>query len=231
MSRDGWAPPAPLLSPQHEESDDGQFSDATTIDFASRTKGPAGHRVAGRPDRPHRGTRPLARRLRRTGCGRRSLLIGDFVWHDRNGSGRQDDFEEGVPGVKVSLLDVDEQPVDVDPVITDAQGEYRFDDLACGEYVVKFDTGSDGGSLTSAKAGDDRAVDSDPATRGDTHVGWTDPVVVTEDDNTDLTIDAGILAEYPECSIGDFIWSDENGNGLQDEGEPGIPNVTVEAAE
>jgi hypothetical protein len=28
-------------------------------------------------------------------------------------------------------------------------------------------------------------------------------------------------------SIGDFVWSDRNGNGIQDVGEPGIPNVTV----
>ena len=28
-------------------------------------------------------------------------------------------------------------------------------------------------------------------------------------------------------SIGDFVWNDLNGNGIQDAGEPGIPNVTV----
>ncbi len=156
--------------------------------------------------------------------------LGDFVWHDRNGNALQDDFEEGVPGVTVTLLDVDEQPVGVEPEISDAQGKYQFDDLACGEYVVKFDTNSrDGGSLTGTKAGDDPTRDSDPAQRGsDTHVGWTDPVLLTEDDPSDLTIDAGILIEYEECSIGDFVWSDENANGIQDEGEPGIPNVVIQ---
>ena len=83
-------------------------------------------------------------------------------------------------------------------------------------------------SLTGTKAGDDPTRDSDPAQRGsDTHVGWTDPVLLTEDDPSDLTIDAGILIEYEECSIGDFVWSDENANGIQDEGEPGIPNVVI----
>src|SRR5262249_45988018 len=28
-------------------------------------------------------------------------------------------------------------------------------------------------------------------------------------------------------SIGDFVWHDLNGNGMQDAGEPGIPNVSV----
>jgi hypothetical protein len=28
-------------------------------------------------------------------------------------------------------------------------------------------------------------------------------------------------------TIGDFVWNDTNGNGIQDVGEPGIPNVTV----
>jgi SdrD B-like domain len=28
-------------------------------------------------------------------------------------------------------------------------------------------------------------------------------------------------------SIGDFVWNDYNGNGLQDAGEPGIANATV----
>ena len=28
-------------------------------------------------------------------------------------------------------------------------------------------------------------------------------------------------------SIGDFVWNDSNGNGIQDAGEPGVPGVTV----
>src|SRR5690606_19294157 len=32
----------------------------------------------------------------------------------------------------------------------------------------------------------------------------------------------------PKISIGDFVWDDLDGNGLQDVGEPGLPNVTVE---
>ncbi len=31
-----------------------------------------------------------------------------------------------------------------------------------------------------------------------------------------------------DCSIGDRVWNDVNGNGIQDAGEPGIPGVTVQ---
>ncbi len=30
------------------------------------------------------------------------------------------------------------------------------------------------------------------------------------------------------ASVGDRVWLDTNGNGLQDDGEPGVPGVTVE---
>ena len=39
---------------------------------------------------------------------------------------------------------------------------------------------------------------------------------------TDLTVC------YPPAAIGNRVWLDENSDGLQDEGEPGIPNVAVE---
>src|SRR5206468_3005773 len=41
---------------------------------------------------------------------------------------------------------------------------------------------------------------------------------------TDNTNDAGL---YQPAALGDFVWQDTNGNGLQDSGEPGINNVTV----
>ncbi|MBC7884251.1 MAG: T9SS type A sorting domain-containing protein [Saprospiraceae bacterium] len=46
----------------------------------------------------------------------------------------------------------------------------------------------------------------------------------TGDGVTDITDDA--CGDLPG-SIGDFVWEDKNANGLQDVGEPGIPNVLV----
>ena len=41
---------------------------------------------------------------------------------------------------------------------------------------------------------------------------------------TNLTVDAGL---YVPASLGDFVWSDVNANGIQDAGEAGIGGVTV----
>src|SRR6185369_7157729 len=40
----------------------------------------------------------------------------------------------------------------------------------------------------------------------------------------DNTVDAGA---YKPASIGDFVWNDLNGDGIQDANEPGIANVIV----
>ncbi|MEZ4913621.1 MAG: SdrD B-like domain-containing protein [Chitinophagales bacterium] len=49
-------------------------------------------------------------------------------------------------------------------------------------------------------------------------------------DNGDQSEDdesAAIISVQPLGSIGDYVWFDENGDGIQDPGEQGIPNVTV----
>ncbi len=42
-----------------------------------------------------------------------------------------------------------------------------------------------------------------------------------------LKLDGFCLKVTPPASLGDLVWEDYNRNGLQDAGEPGIPNVTV----
>ena len=41
---------------------------------------------------------------------------------------------------------------------------------------------------------------------------------------SDLTLDFGF---YQPVTVGDFVWNDLNGNGVQDAGEPAIPGVTL----
>ena len=43
--------------------------------------------------------------------------------------------------------------------------------------------------------------------------------------------DAADFGYQPLGSIGDTVWQDNNGNGVQDAGEPGIPGVTVDLNE
>ncbi len=41
---------------------------------------------------------------------------------------------------------------------------------------------------------------------------------------------AGSLKAHPTAfaTVGDFVWVDQNGNGIQDSGEPGVANLTVQ---
>ena len=141
--------------------------------------------------------------------------IGDFVWNDLNADGIQDPGEAGVAGVTVQLwMDINGDGVLntgiggdllVTSTVTDANGIYTFNNLNIGTYFVKIIV----------------------------PIGFvaTTPTVLTEPINVDGTLitnaDFGIVNELEYVNIGDFVWLDLNANGLQDPGEPGIPNVTV----
>ncbi|MDU5369581.1 MAG: SHIRT domain-containing protein [Finegoldia magna] len=120
--------------------------------------------------------------------------IGDKVWLDENANGTQDAGEKGVEGVTVKLLDKDGNPAkdfNGNPVadqVTDANGNYKFENLAAGEYVVQV-VPQDGQTLTTKGQGD-ADTDSDV----DTTTGKTD--VITLEQNTNITnVDAGIVPE------------------------------------
>ncbi|MBK9255211.1 MAG: carboxypeptidase regulatory-like domain-containing protein [Saprospiraceae bacterium] len=142
--------------------------------------------------------------------------IGDFVWEDSNANGVQDLNETGIPNVLVRLLN--ENGVIVRSTTTNGTGFYLFDNLTPGTYSVRFTT--PGGYISTTKdVGADDTKDSD----ADNFTGTTGQYVLLSDE-TNLTVDAGY---YRLARIGDFVWEDRNANGIQDNLEPGIPNVTV----
>ncbi|MBX3678892.1 MAG: hypothetical protein KF710_01810 [Rhodocyclaceae bacterium] len=145
--------------------------------------------------------------------------IGDKVWVDSNANGVQDAGEVGKAGVTVELYTcVDEMPGTlVDTKVTDANGNYNFSGLMPGDYIVKF-IAADGSVLSTANVGDD-AFDSDAGADG-----FTGCYTLTSGENN-TTVDAGF---YETGSIGDRVWVDANGNGVQDAGEVGKAGVTVE---
>ncbi|MGW3963307.1 SdrD B-like domain-containing protein [Amycolatopsis sp. NPDC005003] len=148
--------------------------------------------------------------------------LGDFVWADKNGNGLQDPGEPGVPDVPVTLKDGTGKQLAATKPGTD--GKYLFDGLADGAYQVCFDlkklpAAYAGYLATKPDAGDDtRDSDADPAS------GCTPVTTLGPAKREDLTLDAGIR---PPNRLGDFVWADKNGNGLQDPGEPGVPDVPV----
>lgn len=52
-------------------------------------------------------------------------------------------------------------------------------------------------------------------------------VTATETDEFGFTGDASTVRPLPSVSVGNFVWFDRNGNGLQDAGEPGIEGVSL----
>jgi hypothetical protein len=66
-----------------------------------------------------------------------SSSIGDVVWWDLDVDGVQDPDEDGVPDVRVRLLDGAD--VEVASTTTDADGVYRFSNLHSGAYRVVVD--------------------------------------------------------------------------------------------
>ena len=116
---------------------------------------------------------------------------------DENRDGDDDGAANGdadVAGRLVTLLNADGAPaVDidgnaVDPVRTDAEGNYRFDNLAAGDYIVAFE-GTDGKSFIAQDAGNDDTDDSDV----DPMTGRTAPVTVNAGEET-MDVDAGVEA-------------------------------------
>jgi protocatechuate 3,4-dioxygenase beta subunit len=141
--------------------------------------------------------------------------IGDFVWEDRNGNGQQDAGESGISGVTVQLLDQNNNVIRT--TTTSSTGAYEFDNLPPGTYFVRV-TPPSGYSSTTPNSGNDNTdsdINSGTNTTGAINLGAGE---------TNLTIDAGLLRS---ASLGDFVFEDRNGNGVQDAGEPGISGVTV----
>ena len=149
--------------------------------------------------------------------------LGDRVWLDTNGNGIQDAGEAGIPGVSVKLLDglgnpfLDRNGVAV-ATTTDSNGNYLFKDLPVGNYQVKFMPPA-GYVISPKDQGTDDAVDSDADP-----VTMLSSVITLGPDQTNLTLDAGL---FFNAGLGDRVWHDLNKNGIQDAGEPGVPNVTV----
>ncbi len=156
--------------------------------------------------------------------------VGDRVWVDNDRDGIQDAGEPGIEGIEVRLVrpgggavtDLDGNTVGAQ--LTDADGRYLFANLpplpAGQHYTVTLDnTQAALGDFvpTLVGAGGDAASDSSD---GSAESGDLDGA-----DASDLTLDFGFLA--PAVSVGDLVWRDSDGDGVQEAGEPGIAGVEL----
>ena len=147
--------------------------------------------------------------------------IGDYVFTDVNKDGIQNTGDTPLSGIKVLLYKAD-GVTKLDSAITDVSGKYLFDSLQTDNYKVKFILPS--GSIFSPTGAGTPATDSDAGIDGFSAVIPID-VEGTGKVKDNLDIDAGIIGNLG--SIGDLVFRDDNSNGIQDAGEPGIAGITV----
>lgn len=169
------------------------------------------------------------------------VSVGNFVWLDADADGRQDSGEPGIANATVLLLDSGLNPVNdvyghpVVSQITAVDGVYNFVNLVPGDYVVRV-TPPPNHYLTSGGTDpdDDDNTDSNGAINGAnieslpvTLASRTEPAIGVDDDGTDgnNTVDFGF---FQPVNLGNFVWFDANGNGIQDVGENGLATATVE---
>ena len=63
--------------------------------------------------------------------------IGDFIWDDADDDGIQDGGETGIAGATVKLFLSSDLTTEIDQMVTDSTGEYRFYNPATGTYVIE----------------------------------------------------------------------------------------------
>lgn len=154
--------------------------------------------------------------------------IGDRVWLDLNADGIQDPGEPGAPAVDLTLFDNTEGGVAAQAT-TDAEGRFRFTGLARGHCYQLLRPSLAGHQLTAANRGVDDRRDSDI---GPNNERSTSEACIAHDGDDALTHqgwwDIGFVPGAVESgALGDRVWRDDDGDGVQDDGEPGVAGVEV----
>ena len=146
--------------------------------------------------------------------------LGDTVWLDRNGDGVVDrpngspSFEPGIPNVAVTLVWAGRDGLlgTADDhswtTTTNSTGAYLFEHLPAGAFRI---------TLTNLPAGLTVTADPDGGT-----VDEADVTLAAQQSKLDQ--DFGYLGGP---SVGDTVYIDVNGNGVQDAGEPGLGGIKV----
>jgi protocatechuate 3,4-dioxygenase beta subunit len=148
--------------------------------------------------------------------------LGNYVWFDLNQDGLQNTGEPGVPGVTVTLYDASNAVLKT--TTTNGQGNYVFAGLTPATYSVGFSNLPEGYVFTllnSDALGLNGAVNSD----ADPINGLTTTVSLSAGEHNP-NLDAGITSQII-ASVGDYVWFDENQNGIQESTELPIGGVLL----
>ena len=153
------------------------------------------------------------------------VSIGDYIWFDFNGDGLQDNDEPGANDYIVRLYDAAGTQLlmttSKENPLTGENGFYLFNNLKPGDYYVGLNL-SFGTSVTLENAGNDENLDSD--IDNSNGAGTTETITLISGEQRG-NIDIGL--QSTPGSIGNLLWEDNNGNGIQDGSEPGVNDVEV----
>ncbi|UTH02215.1 carboxypeptidase regulatory-like domain-containing protein [Macrococcoides canis] len=141
--------------------------------------------------------------------------LGNYVWYDEDQDGQQDSNENPVPDVTVILRDRDGK--EIDRTTTDENGHYIFENLPNGKYEVEF-TNLPKDYIGTPVTSDEDNVD------GNSNSQKTSAEIKDADN---MTVDFGIVKEEKLYDLGNYVWYDEDQDGIQDAGEKPVPGVTV----
>ena len=139
-----------------------------------------------------------------------SASIGEYVWFDADQDGIHDEDEVGIANVTVNVFESDGITL-LRQTTTDTYGKYRVCGLQPASYVVRTD------------------IDSYPS-------GWswimTTPnefsvTLVAGEQNKTVNFGAYGASNPALSSIGDQVWIDADADGVFDDGETPIANITV----
>lgn len=136
--------------------------------------------------------------------------VTGLIFLDYDGNGTQDPGEPGIPGVSVMVTAANGQ---VFVATTDANGQYTITNVPTGTAIVDVIESTLPPNVTQTAGVDPSPVNvvaGPPSSAG--FDGYRPP-----------TVPGG-----PTGSVQGIVFFDNNGNGVQDGGEGGIPNVSVE---
>jgi len=176
------------------------------------------------------------------------MSIGSTVFIDDNNNGVQDPSEPGISdkgkSVEITLINADTGET-VGTTTTDNNGDYFFEFLPEGNYIVQFTPpASIPVSSTTTSNTDDNVDGDDNGSQQDTNGdGLTDGLITSpvialfedseptnesfqggnqdsaDDNNGNMTVDFGLVRLV---SVGSTVFTDDNNNGIQDPSEGGI---------
>jgi len=111
----------------------------------------------------------------------------------------------------------------INTTITDQTEKYLFPNFSSGIYVVA--SGTIPGSLEFTQQNTPGDNGNNTNSDAGTVTGKT-AIIALSNGEADLTIDAGIRPK-PTATVGDYVWSDLDSDGIQDTDEPGIGGMVA----